>query len=189
MNTEAIAAVEPMETLGHYINGAYVADTARSQDVFNPATGRAVRRVALAGKATVEEAIAAAEAAFPAWRDTPPIKRARVMTRFRELLEQHADEIVALITEEHGKVLNDAAGEFGRGVENVEYACYAPEFLKGEQGIQKRGVVARSHEVKQNRQGLWVGRSAPDASNRFGGGKANFRVLVRKGFQQNGQGL
>jgi len=132
MNTEAIATVEPMEILGHYINGAYVADTARSQDVFNPATGRAVRRVALAGKATVEEAIAAAEAAFPAWRDTPPIKRARVMTRFRELLEQHADEIVALITEEHGKVLNDAAGEFGRGVENVEYACYAPEFLKGE---------------------------------------------------------
>jgi malonate-semialdehyde dehydrogenase (acetylating)/methylmalonate-semialdehyde dehydrogenase len=132
MSTEALAAMEAPEIVGHYINGRRVADDARTQDVFNPATGRAIRQVALAGRATVEEAIAAAEAAFPEWRATPPIKRARIMTRFRELLEQHADEIVALITEEHGKVLDDAHGEFMRGVENVEYACYATEFLKGE---------------------------------------------------------
>jgi malonate-semialdehyde dehydrogenase (acetylating)/methylmalonate-semialdehyde dehydrogenase len=100
--------------------------------VFNPATGRAVRQVALASRATVEDAIAAAAAAFPAWRDTPPLKRARIMFRFKELLEQHADEIVALITEEHGKVLHDALGELQRGIEVVEYACGAPEFLKGE---------------------------------------------------------
>jgi len=100
--------------------------------VFNPATGRAIRQVALAGKTTVESAIDAAEAAFPAWRDTPPIKRARIMFRFKELLEQHADEVVALITEEHGKVLDDARGELMRGVEVVEYACGAPEILKGE---------------------------------------------------------
>jgi len=132
MSTEAIQAIESPEVLGHYINGRRVADTGRSQDVFNPATGRAVRQVALASKATVENAIAAAAAAFPAWRDTPPLKRARIMFRFKELLEQHADEIVALLTEEHGKVLHDALGELQRGIEVVEYACGAPEFLKGE---------------------------------------------------------
>ena len=121
-----------LDTLGHFINGAAVADTARTQPVFNPATGRAVRQVALASKATVEQAIAAASAAFPAWRDTPPLKRARIMFRFKELLEQNASRIVALITEEHGKVLDDALGELQRGIEVVEYACGAPEFLKGE---------------------------------------------------------
>ena len=109
-----------------------IADGARTQDIFNPATGHPVRQVALASKATVEEAIAAAKAAFPEWRNTSPIKRARIMFRFKELLEQNADNVVALITEEHGKVQNDARGEFMRGVENVEYACGAPELLKGE---------------------------------------------------------
>ena len=121
-----------MQTVGHFINGDKVADTDRSQEVFNPATGQAVRQVALASKHTVEEAVAAAEKAFPAWRDTPPLKRARIMFRFKELLEQNADKVSALITEEHGKVLHDALGEFQRGVEVVEYACGAPEFLKGE---------------------------------------------------------
>jgi malonate-semialdehyde dehydrogenase (acetylating)/methylmalonate-semialdehyde dehydrogenase len=132
MNTEALASIETTETVGHFINGRRVVDTARTQDVFNPATGRAVRQVALAGKATVEEAIAAAQAAFPEWRNTPAIKRARIMFRFKELLERNAGTVVALITEEHGKVMNDAEGEFMRGVENVEYACGAPELLKGE---------------------------------------------------------
>jgi malonate-semialdehyde dehydrogenase (acetylating)/methylmalonate-semialdehyde dehydrogenase len=121
-----------MQRVGHFIDGNHVADSGRSQDVFNPATGRVVRQVALASRATVESAIAAAEAAFPAWRDTPPLKRARIMFRFKELLEQHADDIVELITEEHGKVLHDALGELQRGIEVVEYACGAPEFLKGE---------------------------------------------------------
>jgi malonate-semialdehyde dehydrogenase (acetylating)/methylmalonate-semialdehyde dehydrogenase len=132
MNTEAMADIEAVETLGHFINGRKVTDKGRSQDVFNPATGKVARQVALAGRATVEEAIAAAEAAYPAWRDTPPLKRARIMFRFKALLEQNADRVVALITEEHGKVLNDAMGEFLRGVEVIEYACGAPEFLKGE---------------------------------------------------------
>ena len=120
------------ETIGHFINGQSVPDSGRSQDVFNPATGQAVRKVALAAKSTVENAIAAAEAAFPEWRNTPPIKRARIMFRFKELLEQNAEKVAALITEEHGKVLHDAMGEFQRGVEVVEYACGAPELLKGE---------------------------------------------------------
>jgi malonate-semialdehyde dehydrogenase (acetylating)/methylmalonate-semialdehyde dehydrogenase len=132
MNTEFFNGTATTETVGHFINGRRVADTARTQDVFNPATGRAVRQVALAGKATVEEAIAAAQAAFPEWRNTPAIKRARIMFRFKELLERNAGTVVALITEEHGKVMNDAEGEFMRGVENVEYACGAPELLKGE---------------------------------------------------------
>ena len=132
MNTEAMAGIEAVETVGHFINGRKVTDNGRRQDVFNPATGQVARQVALAGKSTVEKAIAAAEAAYPAWRDTPPLKRARIMFRFKELLEQNADRVVALITEEHGKVLNDAMGEFSRGVEVIEYACGAPEFLKGE---------------------------------------------------------
>jgi malonate-semialdehyde dehydrogenase (acetylating)/methylmalonate-semialdehyde dehydrogenase len=132
MNREAARAIDAPETVGHFIGGRKVTGEGRSQDVFNPATGRAVRRVALADRTTVEAAIAAAEAAFPEWRATPPAKRARIMFRFRELLERHAGEVVALLTEEHGKVLNDALGEFQRGVEIVEYACGAPELLKGE---------------------------------------------------------
>jgi len=132
MNTEAVRALKSIESLGHFINGKMVNAGERSQDVFNPSTGQVVREVALASKATVEQAITAAEAAFPAWRDTPPLKRARVMFRFKQLLEQHQDEIAALISEEHGKVLHDALGELQRGIEVVEYACGAPELLKGE---------------------------------------------------------
>jgi malonate-semialdehyde dehydrogenase (acetylating)/methylmalonate-semialdehyde dehydrogenase len=154
MSSEALKTVRGENRVVHFINGRHVADNGRSQPVFNPATGQVARQVALADRATVESAIAAAEAAFPAWRDTPPSKRARIMFRFKELLEQHADEIVALITEEHGKVLHDALGELQRGIEVVEYACGAPEFLKGEHSknvgpaidswseLQPLGVVA-----------------------------------------------
>ncbi|MGZ0896426.1 CoA-acylating methylmalonate-semialdehyde dehydrogenase [Pseudomonas putida] len=121
-----------MNTVGHLINGEAVLESKRTQDVFNPATGQVARQVALASSHTVEHAIATAEAAFPAWRDTPPIKRARIMFRFKELLEQNADEICKLIGEEHGKISHDAAGELQRGIENVEYACGIAELLKGE---------------------------------------------------------
>jgi len=118
--------------VGHLIDGKIVTPGTRAQDVFNPATGKAEKRVLLASKATVEEAIASAQAAYPAWRNTPALKRARVMGNLKVLLEQHSDELCALITAEHGKVLSDAAGELQRGIENVEYASYAPELLKGE---------------------------------------------------------
>lgn len=121
-----------MDTIGHFINGQITTEAKRTQPVYNPSTGEKSKEVAIASAATVNQAIAAAEAAFPAWRDTPPIKRARVMFKFKELLEQHADEICALIGSEHGKIVHDAAGELQRGIENVEYACGAPEFLKGE---------------------------------------------------------
>ena len=121
-----------MTTVGHLINGEIINNDSRTQDIFNPATGESSKKVALASKQTVEQAIAAAEAAFPQWRNTPPIKRARVMFRFKELLEQNADKICQLIGQEHGKISHDAAGELQRGIENVEYACGAPELLKGE---------------------------------------------------------
>ncbi|NUB10235.1 CoA-acylating methylmalonate-semialdehyde dehydrogenase [Azospirillum sp. Vi22] len=122
-----------MPLVPHLIGGAAdaPADT-RSADIVNPATGETVGRVPLASRATVESAIAAAEAAFPAWRATPPAKRARVMFRFRQLLEDNADRICVAITREHGKTLEDARGELTRGIENVEYACGIADLLKGE---------------------------------------------------------
>jgi malonate-semialdehyde dehydrogenase (acetylating)/methylmalonate-semialdehyde dehydrogenase len=121
-----------MQTIPHLIQGVAHHGGTRTQAVYNPATGAAVRTLELADVKTVEFAIASAQAAYPAWRATPPLKRARVMSKLKELLEQNADKICALITEEHGKVMADAMGELQRGIENVEYASYAPELLKGE---------------------------------------------------------
>ncbi len=121
-----------MTIIGHLINGKTITDNGRTQDVFNPATGEATKQVSLASKATVENAIAAAQAAFPEWRSTPVGKRTAIMFRFRELLVEHADKIIELIGDEHGKICHDAAGELQRGMEVVEFACGAGEFLKGE---------------------------------------------------------
>jgi malonate-semialdehyde dehydrogenase (acetylating)/methylmalonate-semialdehyde dehydrogenase len=126
---------ESLPTIGHWIDGQNVLDTSgsgRSQEVFNPATGLAEKRVLLASKETVQAAIASAEKAYPAWRATAPLKRARVMSKLKNLLEMHAEKIAALLTAEHGKVAGDAMGEVQRGIENVEFASYAPELLKGE---------------------------------------------------------
>ena len=116
----------------HLIDGKLVAGGIRTQEVFNPATGAAEKLVQLADAATVENAVASAQAAYPGWRATPPLKRARVMNKLKILLEEHAGEICVLVTSEHGKVLGDALGELQRGIENIEYASYAPELLKGE---------------------------------------------------------
>ena len=132
MNATPAKSIDAAGTVGHFINGTDIADNTRTQPVTNPATGTVTKQVAMASKATVEDAITAAEAAFPAWRNTPPAKRAKVMFRFKQLLEEHADDIVASLTDEHGKVLDDAMGEFGRGVEVVDYACGIAELLKGE---------------------------------------------------------
>lgn len=121
-----------MQTIGHLINGEKLAEDPRTQEIINPSTNQLEAEVCLASKATVEKAIATAEAAFPAWRAVPPIKRTRIMFRLKELLEQNADKICELLTREHGKVLNDAMGELQRGIENVEYVCSLPEVLKGE---------------------------------------------------------
>ncbi|MBP0638035.1 CoA-acylating methylmalonate-semialdehyde dehydrogenase [Cupriavidus sp. AcVe19-6a] len=119
--------------VGHYINGSNVeGHGGRRQDVFNPATGKAARTVALATVDEVGTAVAAAAAAFPAWSETPPIRRARVMNRFLQLMNQHRDELAAIITAEHGKVFSDAQGEVARGIDIIEFACGIPQLLKGD---------------------------------------------------------
>jgi malonate-semialdehyde dehydrogenase (acetylating) / methylmalonate-semialdehyde dehydrogenase len=123
---------QTLPTIGHWIDGKDVLGEGRSQEVFDPATGRASGRVLLADKGTVQAAIASAEKAYPAWRATQPLKRARVMSKLKNLLEMHAEKIAALLTAEHGKVAGDALGEVQRGIENVEFASYATELLKGE---------------------------------------------------------
>ena len=118
--------------VGHLIGGKLVSGSKRGQPILNPATGENIGEVALGDAADTATAIAAAEAAFPAWRSTSPLKRARIMFRFKSLIEERADEIARLITREHGKTHVDALGEVQRSIENIEYACYAPEILKGE---------------------------------------------------------
>ncbi|ANC05099.1 methylmalonate-semialdehyde dehydrogenase [Pseudomonas putida] len=121
-----------MATIKHLIHGESVASGGRTAEVFNPATGQVIHQLELANRATVQAAIDSAKAAFPAWRNTPPAKRAQVMFRFKQLLEQNEARISQMISEEHGKTIEDAAGELKRGIENVEFACAAPEILKGE---------------------------------------------------------
>ena len=135
--------------LAHYINGTRVAGNSdRLGDVYNPATGEVRAQVPLASGADVERAVAAAREAFPGWRATPAVKRAAVMFRFKALLDEHADELAGLIAIEHGKVLNDARGALARGVEVVEFACGAPQMLKGEFSEDVgRGIDA--HSVRQ----------------------------------------
>jgi malonate-semialdehyde dehydrogenase (acetylating) / methylmalonate-semialdehyde dehydrogenase len=117
--------------LGHHIGGAHRAGSSgRQQAVYNPATGAVARQVHLANVDEVNAAVAAAQAAFPAWSETPPIRRARVLNAFLGLLNQHKDTLAAMITAEHGKVFTDAQGEVTRGIEIVEFACGAPQLLK-----------------------------------------------------------
>jgi malonate-semialdehyde dehydrogenase (acetylating) / methylmalonate-semialdehyde dehydrogenase len=123
----------PIPVVDHWIGGRPVAgDGARAQEVFNPATGNVTRRVALGDAGTVDRAVTSAAAAWPAWADTPPIRRARVLRRFLGLLNEHRDEIARLITSEHGKVFSDAQGEVMRGIDVVEFACGIPQLLKGD---------------------------------------------------------
>jgi malonate-semialdehyde dehydrogenase (acetylating)/methylmalonate-semialdehyde dehydrogenase len=119
--------------LAHFIAGTRVAGrSGRFGDVFDPATGAVRARVPLAGSDEIAAAVTAAKSAFPGWATTTPLRRARVMFRFKELVERHGDEIAALISAEHGKVAADAKGSLQRGLEVVEFACGIPHLLKGE---------------------------------------------------------
>ena len=119
--------------VGHYIGGRLVPGTSgRQQPVYNPSTGKVARQLALASVEEVNAAVASAKAAQPAWGDTPPIRRARVMNAFLQLLMQHRDTLAAMITAEHGKVFTDAQGEVTRGIDIVEFACGIPQLLKGD---------------------------------------------------------
>jgi malonate-semialdehyde dehydrogenase (acetylating) / methylmalonate-semialdehyde dehydrogenase len=128
--TEAFTATTDV---GHFIGGRAAAATGgRSQPVYNPATGAVARKVGLGSVDDVNTAVAAAQAAFPSWANTPPIRRARMMNKFLQLLNQHRDTLAAMITAEHGKVFTDAQGEVTRGIDIVEFACGIPQLLKGD---------------------------------------------------------
>lgn len=139
------------QAIGHYIHGEHRSSSA-SVPSYNPASGAITGAVALATAADVDLAVKAAEAAFPAWSQTPPLKRARVMFRFKELIERDMDKLAATITREHGKVFSDAKGELVRGLEVVEYACGIPELLKGEYTEQ----IASGIDAWTMRQALGV---------------------------------
>ncbi len=121
-----------MNHITHYIDGKQVPGTSgRTGPVYNPALGVQSGNVDFASVADVDAAVASAKAAFPAWRAMSLARRVEIMFRVRELFSQHKNELAAIITSEHGKVLSDAAGEISRGLENIEYACGVPELLKG----------------------------------------------------------
>lgn len=133
-----------MILISHHIAGLRTeGHGTRRADVFNPATGDVTAQVVLGEQADLDAAVAAARKAFPGWAETPPLTRARVLFRARDLIEKHADELASIITAEHGKIHSDAKGEVTRGLEVVEFATAAPELLKGEFTEQvSRGVDA-----------------------------------------------
>ncbi|MDX6748757.1 CoA-acylating methylmalonate-semialdehyde dehydrogenase [Geminicoccaceae bacterium 1502E] len=122
-----------MKDIGHLIGGKKVAGTSGAYgDIFNPATGEISGRVAFGGASEVDAAVQNAKAALPGWANTPVLRRARAMFRFKELIEQNMDRLARLVSEEHGKTFDDAKGEVTRGLEVVEFACGIPHLLKGE---------------------------------------------------------
>ena len=137
------------DTLHHFIDGRRIEGASgRFGQVFNPATGDCTARVPLADAAEVAQAVEAAASAFPAWRDTPALRRARVFFRFKQLLEQNLDQLAELVSAEHGKVLSDARGSVIRGMEVVEFACGIPHLLKGSFS-ENVGSDVDSHSVRQ----------------------------------------
>jgi len=124
------------------------ATSTRAGDVTNPATGRVIKRVPLCNSADIDAAVQAAQRAFPAWRDAPSLRRARVLMRFRELLEANRDQLARLITMEHGKTLADAGGSVQRGIEVVEFAMGIPHLVKGEHS-EEVGTGVDTHSLRQ----------------------------------------
>ncbi|WP_432240235.1 CoA-acylating methylmalonate-semialdehyde dehydrogenase [Herbaspirillum robiniae] len=142
-----------MEKITHYIGGKRVDTTSgRYADVFNPALGAPAAKVALGTADEVDAAVKSGAAAFPAWSNTPPLTRARVLFRFLHLIQQRADDFARIIVREHGKTFSDAQGEVARGIEIVEFAAGIPQMLKGEYTDQ----IARGIDAWSMRQPLGV---------------------------------
>ncbi|TAL82269.1 MAG: CoA-acylating methylmalonate-semialdehyde dehydrogenase, partial [Candidimonas sp.] len=116
----------------NFINGKPVKGNGRKQDVFNPSRGAVARQLVLSSIEDVNAAVAAAKSAAPAWANTPPVRRARIMNKFLNLMNEHTDMLAAMITAEHGKVFTDAQGEVARGIDIIEFACGIPQLLKGD---------------------------------------------------------
>ncbi len=145
MNTLAEIKVD---TVPVWIDGKPLRPVGRLGDVYNPATGAVIKNVIFADADVVDAAVQAATRAFPAWRDTPPLRRARVMQAFLELLRQNQKALAAIVTEEHGKTLPDALGSVQRGIEVVEFACGIPQLLKGEHS-ENVGTRVDTHTLRQ----------------------------------------
>ncbi|MCW5620931.1 MAG: CoA-acylating methylmalonate-semialdehyde dehydrogenase [Burkholderiales bacterium] len=138
-----------IKSINHWINGQEVAGSSgRHGEVYDPALGRVSAHVAYANGTEVAQAVAAAQAAFAGWAATPPLRRARVMFKFKELIEENLEALARLISSEHGKVVSDARGEVTRGLEVVEFACGIPHLLKGEYSEQV-GTGVDSFSVRQ----------------------------------------
>src|SRR5688572_18013392 len=131
--TRVLMTQDRVSNYPHWIGGKPVAGiSGRAGDVFNPSLGLVAARVALASEAEADAAVQAARGAFPGWAATPSLKRARVLFRFKEIIESRRAELARVIASEHGKLVSDAAGEVTRGLEVVEFACGAPHLIKGE---------------------------------------------------------
>ena len=122
-----------MNVIKHFVNGQlFDGNSKRKGKVFNPATGEQDKEVRLASKADLDQAVIIAKKAFDEWSLKPSLQRARIMFKFKELIEKNSDELTQLIVAEHGKVYEDAKGSLTRGLEVVEFACGIPHLLKGE---------------------------------------------------------
>ena len=153
---EKAAAIESVRQVNNWINGQIASsDSDRHGDVFDSATGELCAEVVMSTEADVDAALASAKAAFAGWSATPVLRRAKVMFRLKELIERDKDEIAALIAQEHGKVLHDAAGSIQRGLEVVEFACGIPHLIKGEYSDQV-GTGVDTYSMRQS-MGVCVG--------------------------------
>src|SRR3954452_14548635 len=137
-----------LDIVPFWINGKPVSSAGRHGEVFNPATGQVTRQVAFADAAVIDSAVKAATAALPEWRDTPPLRRSRVMQKFLQLLQRDQKALAKIVSEEHGKTLPDAIGSVQRGIEVVEFACCIPHLLKGEYA-ENAGTQVDTHTVRQ----------------------------------------
>jgi malonate-semialdehyde dehydrogenase (acetylating)/methylmalonate-semialdehyde dehydrogenase len=137
-----------LDTVPFWINGKPLASAGRFGEVFNPATGQVTKRVAFADAGVVDAAVKAASAALPEWRDTPPLRRARVMQKFLQLVQRDHKTLAKIVTEEHGKTLPDAMGSVQRGLEVVEFACGIPQLLKGEYA-ENAGTQVDTYTLRQ----------------------------------------
>jgi malonate-semialdehyde dehydrogenase (acetylating)/methylmalonate-semialdehyde dehydrogenase len=137
-----------LDTVPAWIDGKAVVPQGRFGEVYNPATGQVTKKVVFSDQHLVDAAVKAAAAAYPAWRDTPPLRRARVMQKFLDLLQKNQKALAAIVTGEHGKTLPDAMGSVQRGIEVVEFACGIPQLLKGEYS-ENVGTAVDTHTVRQ----------------------------------------
>ena len=138
-----------MKKIQHFVNGQlFSGDSKRVGKVFNPATGEQSAEVKLATTQDVDSAVENAKKAFEKWSNTPPLQRARIMFKFKELIEKNSDKLTKIIVSEHGKVYEDAKGSLTRGLEVVEYACGIPQMLKGE-FTENVGTSVDSWSIRQ----------------------------------------